>query len=137
MTAGQVLQRLRVLIVEDNRDGAEMLSALLTMFGHVSCVEQDAEGGLRALDEFRPDVALLDIGLPNIDGYELARRIRSTPGFEHLPLIAISGWGMEEDRRRAREAGFDHHLTKPASPEDLERLLSRIAAERGAGPAPS
>jgi CheY-like chemotaxis protein len=128
MRPGEDLPRLRVLVVEDNQDGAEMLSTLLAMFGHEPRIELDAEAGLRALSEFEPDVALLDIGLPAIDGYELARRIRGTPGFERLPLIAISGWGMEEDVRRAREAGFNHHLTKPAAPEELERLLLTIAA---------
>lgn len=121
---------LRVLVVEDNRDGAEMLSTLLTVFGHQPRIAPEASEGLKAVVEFAPDVALLDLGLPGIDGYELARRIRRLPGCERLPLVAISGWGLEEDVRRAREAGFDHHLTKPASPEALERLLAGIASGR-------
>ncbi len=124
---------LRVLVVEDNRDGADMLATLLKVFGHEARVEPDAVSGLTALLEFEPDVALLDIGLPGIDGHELARRIRRQPGFERLPLVAISGWGREEDVRRAHDAGFDHHLTKPTPPEVLEQLLTTIAAERRAG----
>ncbi len=128
--------RLRVLVVEDNQDGADMLATLLRVFGHEARIETDAVGGLKALAEFGPDVALLDIGLPGIDGHELARRIRHEPGFERLPLVAISGWGREEDVKRAREAGFDHHLTKPAPPEAIERLLSSIAEGRRAQRAP-
>jgi CheY-like chemotaxis protein len=126
--------RLRVLVVEDNSDGAEMLATLLKLFGHEARVAFDAEAGLRALHEFRPDVALLDIGLPGIDGHELARRIRRQPGYETLPLVAISGWGRDEDVKQAREAGFDHHITKPTPPDVLERLLVTIAAGRSARP---
>jgi CheY-like chemotaxis protein len=122
--------RLRVLVVEDNRDGAEMLATLLGVFGCEARVVSDAPAGLLALHDFVPDVALLDIGLPGIDGHELARRIRRQPGFEGLPLVAISGWGREEDKKRARDAGFDHHLTKPTSPDELEQLLAGIAARR-------
>lgn len=120
--------RLRVLVVEDNHDGAEMLSTLLSVFGHEPFIAREASSGLRAVVEFAPDVALLDIGLPGIDGYELARRIHQVPGYEQLPLVAISGWGLEEDVKRATEAGFDHHLTKPASPDSLEQLLQAIAS---------
>lgn len=125
-----VPNHLKVLVVEDNHDGADMLATLLRVFGHEPRVESDAISGLQALTDFAPDVALLDIGLPGIDGHELARRIRRQPGFERLPLVAISGWGREEDVRRAREAGFDHHLTKPTAPEVLEQLLTAIAEER-------
>lgn len=122
--------QLRVLVVEDNPDAAEMLATLLSVFGHEPRIASDAVGGLRALLEFSPDVALLDIGLPGIDGHELARRIRREAGFEHLPLVAISGWGRDEDVRRAREAGFDYHLTKPMQPDELERLLASILERR-------
>lgn len=127
--------RLRVLVVEDDADSADMLSTLLALFGHQVRVERDAAGGLQALAEFLPDVAVLDIGLPKMDGYEMARRVRRTDGFENLPLIAISGWGTSEDVERAHQAGFDHHLTKPASPDRLESLLKDIAARRDDGSA--
>src|SRR5207237_986751 len=115
---------LRVLVVEDNPDGAESLQELLTLLGHeVEVVSSGAEG-VEAARRSRPDAVLCDIGLPGMDGYEVARELRRDPATAGAALIAQSGYGREEDRRRAREAGFDWHLTKPLDLAELERLLS-------------
>jgi CheY-like chemotaxis protein len=116
----------RVLVVDDNRDGAESLAMLLTMELD-SCVVETVFDGLQALavlDSFAPDIALLDIGMPGMDGYELARRIRATHRGRELTLIALTGWGQADDKQRAAEAGFDEHLTKPVDPELLARVIS-------------
>jgi CheY-like chemotaxis protein len=112
-----------VLVVEDNHDAAETLSDLLELSGYPVKV---AHSGLAALDaarEFGPEVVLCDIGLPGIDGYEVARRLRAEHGAERMLLVALTGYGQEEDRLRSREAGFHHHLVKPPHPEALLRLL--------------
>ena len=106
----------RVLVVDDNRDSAEMMATLLQLHGHTVRVEHDAQAALDAVREFQPDAALLDIGLPRIDGYELAKRLRSDPRTRNVRLVAVTGWGMDGDRARAHEAGFDAHLTKPVEP---------------------
>jgi len=88
-----------------------------------------AHDGLSALDRapaFRPDAVFLDLGMPSLDGYEVARRLRKMPGFEKTVLAALTGWGQQEDRRRTAEAGFDHHLVKPVEPNDVERLLAEL-----------
>jgi len=113
----------RILVVDDNHDSAESLVILLRLVGHEVYT---AEDGLEAVDlavGLRPDVVLLDIGLPKLDGFEAARRIRDQIGDREMVLIALTGWGQEEDRRRCREAGFDHHLTKPVDFSTLEKLL--------------
>jgi CheY-like chemotaxis protein len=112
--------RLRVLIVEDNPDAAEALALLLETFGHEIRVVADGEAALEAAKEYKPEAVLLDIGLPGIDGYEVARRMRAEPLFGGARLIAVSGYGLEQDRRRARESGFDGHLVKPL--EGLARV---------------
>jgi signal transduction histidine kinase/ActR/RegA family two-component response regulator len=118
----------RVLVVDDNADAAQMLATLLEAHGHAVSVEYDGTGGLgRALRE-RPEVMLLDIGLPDMDGHELARRLRASPDTANALLIALTGYGQNEDRDRARQAGFDHHLVKPA---DLSELLRILASVRG------
>jgi signal transduction histidine kinase/ActR/RegA family two-component response regulator len=113
----------RVLIVDDNIDAAAMLCAGLGAMGHTVQVANGALAGLRLIDTFDPDTVLLDIGLPEIDGYDLARRIRAVPGGDRLLLIAITGWGQTSDRDRALGAGFDHHLTKPVGLDAIEDLL--------------
>lgn len=118
---------LRVLIVEDNVDAAEGLMMLLEVFGHEARLAHDGPSALEAAREDLPDVMLVDIGLPGIDGYEVAKRVRETPALAALPLIALTGFGLEDDRRRALAAGFDHHLTKPVDPERLRKLLARFA----------
>jgi CheY-like chemotaxis protein len=118
---------LKVVVVDDNRDAAESCAMLLELSGHHV---QTAYNGRRALEvvaSFRPHAILLDIGLPDITGYELAKQIRATPGGHGAVLIAVTGWGQEADRRRAFDAGFNHHLTKPIEPEKVEWLLQSVA----------
>jgi PAS domain S-box-containing protein len=119
----KTLASLRVLVVDDNTDAADSLSMLLRSFGHEVKVAYDGLEAVGAAIAFRPDVALLDIGLPKLYGYDAAKRIREALGPGVL-LIAITGWGQEDDRRRSHEAGFDHHLTKPV---DFNRLLALMA----------
>jgi CheY-like chemotaxis protein len=118
---------LRVLIVEDNVDAAEMLAYAVSHLGHVTRVAHDGASALTAATEFAPDVIFLDIGLPVMNGYAVARALRARPEFAHLHIAAVTGWGQEEDRRKAREAGCDSHFTKPLSPAILDELLSAIS----------
>ncbi|MDB5919887.1 MAG: hypothetical protein JWR40_4121 [Massilia sp.] len=119
---------LRLLVVDDNDDAAMMLSMLLESSGYEVAAENSARAGLaRALAE-RPDVCLLDIGLPEMDGYELARRLRAAPELAHATLIAITGYGQLEDKQKALAAGFDHHLVKPVDTAELSALLTARAA---------
>lgn len=114
----------RVLVVDDNADAAEMMAMLLELDGHDVRVAHDADSALTVAGEFTPDVGLFDIGLPDTDGYELARRVRLDRRLLHMYLVAVTGWGQEEDRRRAREAGFDSHLTKPAEPDAVRGVIA-------------
>lgn len=115
----------RVLVVDDNVDAADSLATLLDVMGYNVRIAYDGPEAIEAADEFLPEVALLDIGLPQLSGYDIARHVREKRG-EDVLLVAITGWGQEEDRRRAREAGFDHHFTKPA---DFDALLELIDQE--------
>jgi CheY-like chemotaxis protein len=118
----------RVLVVDDNHDAGEMLGMLLTsLHATVRTVHSGLEA-LATIDEFGPDVILLDIGMPFMDGYEVARRIRARRG-KSIRLIALTGWGQEEDVRRAERAGFDHHLVKPPDLEKLGKLLNLVQSE--------
>jgi CheY-like chemotaxis protein len=121
---------LRVLVVDDNRDAAESLAMLLQIEDHTPRVAIDGLGALRAFEDFRPAILLLDIGLPDMDGYEVARRIRAMPGGSDVLLIALTGWGQAEDKRRATEAGFDEHFTKPIGPQLLSLLLDAQRTRR-------
>ena len=121
----------RILIVDDNRDAAESLSTLLNALGATVSVAYSGREALEALDVIDPDVLLLDIGMPGIDGYEVARRIRSTRAHAGVLIIALTGWGQAEDRARAARAGFDHHLVKPL---DIDQLRS-LVVEHAANPA--
>ncbi|HEX4025181.1 MAG TPA: ATP-binding protein [Steroidobacteraceae bacterium] len=114
---------LRILIAEDNPDSAETLAQLLRLEGHEVMVVHDGPAALAALTQYLPQVALLDIGLPHLDGYEVARRLRERHPDRPIRLIAITGWGQENDKRRALTAGFDHHLTKPVDFARLTELL--------------
>jgi two-component system, sensor histidine kinase len=114
----------RVLVVDDNVDAAEMMAMLLELDGHDVRVAHDADSALSMAGEFAPDVGLFDIGLPDTDGYELARRVRLDRRLLHMYLVAVTGWGQEEDRRRAHEAGFDSHLTKPAEPDAVRGVIA-------------
>jgi PAS domain S-box-containing protein len=116
----------RVLVTDDNRDAADSLARLLTAWGHTVRVTYDGPTAIVAARDFRPRVALLDIGLGGMTGYEVAEHLRREPGLEGTRLIALTGFGQEEDRRRSQEAGFDHHLVKPVDPEELQRLLAEV-----------
>jgi DNA-binding response OmpR family regulator len=116
----------RVLVVDDNADAADSLAMLLQVRGDEVRVAYDGEEALFAEQEFKPDVLLLDIGMPKLSGYEVARRVRDARGPGVL-IVAITGWGQEEDRQRAREAGFDHHFTKPV---DYAVLLDVIDKDK-------
>jgi DNA-binding response OmpR family regulator len=109
--------------VDDNEDAAELLSYALSSSGYATRVAHDGATALRAADEFRPDVAVLDIGLPVMDGYTLAKRLKESAAHAGLRVVALSGYGQDEDVRRARSAGFDEYLVKPV---DLDRLLVTV-----------
>lgn len=113
----------RILVADDNTDAAESMGALLAMEGHEVRIVHDGPAALAAGAAFEPDVALIDIGMPKLTGYEVAERIRSQPWGQRVLLIALTGWGQEDDKRRALAAGFDHHLTKPVVGETLHNLL--------------
>jgi signal transduction histidine kinase len=115
----------RVLVVDDNVDAAESLAMWLRLLRHDVRTVHDGPAALEAVKEYQPEVVLLDIGLPGMDGYAVAQRLRLMPGGKAVRLIAVSGYGQEEDRRRAREAGFDRHLTKPVDPDSLSQFLSQ------------
>ena len=114
---------LRVLVVDDNVDAAETMATMLELFGCTTLLAHTAAGALALAPDFLPEVALLDIGLPDFNGYELARRLRGLDACASTKLIAATGWGQERDRQLARDAGFDHHLTKPIDIERLRLLL--------------
>jgi PAS domain S-box-containing protein len=117
----------RVLVVDDNRDAADTLSMLLEFMGNKEVkVANDGPAALAEMEAFRPDVVLLDIGMPGMDGNEVARRIRQQPQFAATRLVALTGWGQDEDRRRTQESGFDHHLTKPVDIAALQALLANL-----------
>jgi PAS domain S-box-containing protein len=118
--------RRRVLVVDDNQDAAEALATILSLSGHDTEMAHDGMGAIAAAASFRPEVVFLDIGMPSIDGHETARRIREQPWGKDMVLVALTGWGQAEDRRKSREAGFDHHLVKPADPTLVAELLSKL-----------
>lgn len=120
----------RVLVADDNRDAAESLAALLRVLGHGATVAHDGVEALEWCERETFDVAVLDIGMPRLNGYDLARRIRETPAGRTMRLVALTGWGQAEDRERAFEAGFDDHLTKPVRPDQLAALLASAHASR-------
>jgi CheY-like chemotaxis protein len=112
-----------VLVVDDNADAANSMAMLLRAAGHVTEAAHDGPAAVAAAGRFRPDVVLLDIGLPGLDGYEVARRLRATEDGDRRLLVAVTGYGGDEVRRLAAEAGFDRHLVKPVDPEDVHTLL--------------
>jgi signal transduction histidine kinase len=121
----------RVLVVDDNRDAAESLGMVLNLLGAEAHVVSSGPEALEALGTYHPAVVLLDIGMPGMDGYEVAKRIRQQPDFRDVTLVALTGWGQEEDRRRSRTAGFDYHLIKPADVSALKTLLGSLEARPG------
>ncbi len=116
----------RVLVVDDNADAAESLATLLGLIGHETRVAYSGPDALRRVPAFRPQVVFLDIGLPGMSGYEVVRALRADPACAGAVFVALTGWGSDEDRRRSREAGFDHHLTKPVEPKQLAAFLASI-----------
>ena len=119
-------QTWRVLIVDDNADSADSIAAILETSGHEVEVAYSAQKALEMAVEHQPDIVLLDIGLPDMDGYEVAKHLRQTPELKEMRLIAITGYGQESDRQRSREAGFDEHLVKPVEWQKLEELLASL-----------
>ena len=113
----------RILVVDDNLDSAESLALLLGFQGHEVRTAGDGPGAIETARSFQPEVVFLDIGLPGMDGYEVARNLRADPGLDGAILIAMTGYGREEDVRRALESGFDRHLTKPVDFAEIEKLL--------------
>jgi CheY-like chemotaxis protein len=115
---------LRILVVEDNRDSADSLRLLLELSGHEAAVAYSGHDGVRAAERYQPDVVLCDIGLPGLDGYGVARKLRDHPITAKARLIAVTAYGRDEDRRRSHEAGFERHLVKPVGPDALQRVLN-------------
>ena len=117
---------MRVLVVDDNRDSAESTGMLLEFMGFETRVAHDGPAALVQIEAWRPRAVLLDLGMPGMDGCEVARRARLTQGHDELTLIAMTGWGQDSDRQRTHEAGFDHHLTKPVDPDEVQALLMKV-----------
>jgi PAS domain S-box-containing protein len=128
--------RRRILVVDDNTDSAEALAIALGATGHDVRIARDGPSALQAAEEFEPEVVLLDIGLPGMDGYEVGRRLRAARGPRGIVLIALTGYGRDEDRRRTLEAGFDHHLVKPIAPDQVLAVLSPVQELPAASPRP-
>jgi CheY-like chemotaxis protein len=126
----------RILVVDDNADSALSMAMMLSMMGHETRTAHDGEAAVSVAEEFRPHVILLDIGLPKLNGYEVAQQIRQHEWGVSMFLVAVTGWGQDEDRRKAREVGFDSHFTKPLSPAVLEELLVAIAHRPPGGGGP-
>ena len=123
-TPGSKASPRRILIVEDSRDSRDMLRLLLEHAGHEVHEAVDGPSGVAAILSIRPDIALVDVGLPGLDGYELARQVRAREAAQRVRLVALTGYGLPDDQRRAREAGFDAHLVKPVDPERLARVIA-------------
>jgi len=128
----EVQPQRRVLVVDDNTSAAEVLALLVKMFGNEVRTAHNGEQALALAEEFRPDLVLMDLGMPVMDGLEAARRMRETPWGKELLLIALTGWGQAEDKRRTQEGGFDGHLVKPAESAELQKLFARIDEKRSA-----
>lgn len=119
---------LRILIVDDNRDGADSMSQMLEIMGNYTRTAYDRQQGVDMAEEYQPDVILFDIGMPKLNGYDACRLIREQPWGKGVVLVAVTGWGQDKDRRRSREAGFDHHLVKPVDPQALMAILAGLGA---------
>jgi len=119
----------RILVVDDNRDASESLAALLELSGHEVRVADGGEAGVAAEAEFRPKIILMDLGMPRVDGFECARRIRAQPWGAEPFIVALTGWGADDDRQRSNEAGFNRHLVKPVAPAVLMKLIAELPNE--------
>ena len=126
MSANPAVSR-RVLVVDDNEDSAESMSVLLRLKGHIVESEHDGRHALETAERFRPDVVLLDLGMPGMSGYEVCREIRKQPWGSEMLLIAQTGWGQDQDRQRTKDAGFNGHLIKPIDHDRLEKILSDLS----------
>ena len=122
-------QRFRILVVDDNHDSALSLAMMLSIMGHDTRTAHDGESAVETAESFLPEVVLLDIGLPKLNGYEVAQRIREQAWGKSMFLIAVTGWGQEEDRQRSSEVGLNVHMVKPVEPAALERLLAELRSE--------
>jgi len=116
----------RLLVVDDNKDAAESMSMLLEMWGHDVAYAYDGPTALETAEQWQPEAVFLDIGLPGMDGYEVAERLRELPHAKDAVLIAITGYGQDDDRLRSRQAGIDHHLVKPVAPDALRSLIDSL-----------
>jgi CheY-like chemotaxis protein len=119
----------RILVVDDNEDSAESLSVLLRLNGHLVESAHDGRHALEAAERFRPDVILLDLGMPGMNGYEVCHKIRMQPWGGDILLIAQTGWGQDQDRQRTKDVGFDGHLTKPIDHDQLEKILTDLSVK--------
>jgi len=128
--ASESTNAMRILVVDDNRDAAISLATLLQITGHEASTAHDGPAALAAIERLRPEVVLLDIGLPRVNGYEVCRRIRAQPWGNGVTLIALTGWGQEEDRRKSDDAGFDGHLVKPVEYAPLVAMIDSAVATR-------
>ncbi len=124
----------RILVVDDNADAADSLGMLLEVRGDEVRIAYDGLEALEVAGQFEPEVVLLDIGMPKLSGYDVARRLRETHG-DSMLIVAITGWGQEDDRQRARDSGFDHHFTKPVDFESLLELIDRATPRIAGAPA--
>lgn len=125
-TAQTMIPDRKILVVDDNTDAADSLSEALQMLGHIVEVAYDGPSALRVAQNFQPDLALLDIGLPAMDGYELGQQLRASSSNASLKLIALTGYGQETDRRRTTDAGFDRHLVKPVDFDRLQAVIEEL-----------
>jgi CheY-like chemotaxis protein len=121
-----VKPRRKVLVVDDNKDAAVVLSVVVKMLGNEVKLASDGEEAIQVAAEFLPDLVLMDIGMPKMNGYEAARHIRQQPWGQKMMFVALTGWGQDEDKQRTKDAGFDFHLVKPVEPSELQRLLAEI-----------
>jgi len=130
VTAGEIKtppKSFRILVVDDNHDSALSQAMMLSIMGHETRTAHDGESAVASAESFLPEVVLLDIGLPKLNGYEVAQRIREQPWGASMFLIAVTGWGQEEDRQRSTEVGLNVHMVKPVEPAALEKILADLA----------
>ena len=128
VTPAAAPRRFRILVVDDNHDSALSMAMMLQIMGHDTRTAHDGESALSTAETFLPEVVLLDIGLPKLNGYEVAQRIREKTWGESMYLIAVTGWGQDEDRQRSSEVGLNLHMVKPVEPAALEKLLAALPA---------
>jgi CheY-like chemotaxis protein len=131
--AGAILRK--ILVVDDNRDSVESLAMLLKMLGHETYLAYDGLEAVQTAERIRPELILLDIGLPKLNGYEVCRKIREQEWSQATVIVALSGWGQEADRRKSEEAGFNHHMVKPLDYNLLMDVLAELPSPRTGAPA--